>query len=99
MNQLALDKRPKNHNPSCADRITMAEQELAAFFNAVTELFGADHAGLSAEDWLHELMAIDDLPASAREWRLLTVNVVARLASRVKGAEVAASQILRTIPS
>ena len=45
----------------CANLIPMAEQELAAFFNAVTESFGSEQAGLSAEDWLEELMVIDAL--------------------------------------
>ena len=47
----------------------MAERELSAFFNAITELFGSEQAELSAEDWLHELIEIDGLPASTREWR------------------------------
>jgi hypothetical protein len=32
---------PKSHDLTCAERVTMAEQELAAFFGAVTALFGA----------------------------------------------------------
>jgi hypothetical protein len=63
-------------------------EELAAFFSAVTELFGPQQAEVSAEDWLHELMAISDLPASARQWRLLTVKVSAWLASRVKASSI-----------
>jgi hypothetical protein len=53
----------------------MAERELAAFFNAVKQLFGSRQATLSAEDWLHELMAVNGMPASAREWRVFTVKV------------------------
>ncbi len=79
MNQLALDKKKQN----CSDLVTMAEQELAAFFRVVTELFGPQQAEQSAEDWLDELLAINVLPASAREWRLLTVKIAARLASRL----------------
>jgi hypothetical protein len=89
MNHLALNKSTKNHNPTCRELITMAEQELAAFFSAVTELYGAKQAELSAEDWLHELVAMRDLPASIREWRQLTVKVSARLASRVKTLSIA----------
>jgi hypothetical protein len=89
MNQFALTKPLKNHDPICGDLMTMAERELSAFFNAVTELFGSEHAKISAEDWLHELMAIhdlpiNDLPASTRQLRQLTVKVMSRLASRVK---------------
>src|SRR5215472_8816145 len=68
----------------CAGLIPMAEQELAAFFNAVTELFGSEVAQLSAEDWLQELTAIDALPASAREWRLISARASTRLASRLR---------------
>jgi hypothetical protein len=60
-----------------------AEKELSAFFNAVSRLFGSELAELSAEDWLRELIEIDDLPASTREWRLITAKVLTRLASRV----------------
>ena len=85
MNQFALKNSQKNHDPICSDLMTKAEQELAAFFSAVTELFGSEQAKLSAEDWLRELMAINinDLPTSTRQWRQLTVKVLARLASRV----------------
>jgi hypothetical protein len=86
MNQVKLNKPPKDQNPTCGDLMTMAEQELAAFFIAVTELFGSEEAQLFAEDWLHELLAINDLPASTREWRLLTIKVSARLASRVNAS-------------
>jgi PAS domain-containing protein len=68
----------------CAGLILMAERELAAFFNAVTDLFGSELAQLSGEDWLKELTAIDALPASAREWRLITARASTRLASRLR---------------
>lgn len=82
MNQLCIDKSPKTHNPTCAELLKMAQLELAAFLSAVTELFGREQAMLSAKDWLQEL-ADNDLPASTREWRRITVNVSARLAGRV----------------
>jgi hypothetical protein len=88
MNQLAPNRPAKNHDPTCRDLMTIAEQELAAFFGAVTELFGPEQAQLSAEDWLHEVLAINDLPASTRQWRRLTVNVAARLASRVHASSI-----------
>jgi hypothetical protein len=91
MNQLALTKPLKNHDPICGDLMTMAERELAAFVGAVTGLFGSEHAKASSEDWLHELMAINinDLPVSTRQWRLLSVKVSARLASRVNASSIA----------
>jgi hypothetical protein len=83
MSQFALTKPLKNHDPICDDLMAMAERELAAFFNAVAELFGLEQAEISAENWLHELTTMHDLPASICEWRQLTVKVSARLASRV----------------
>lgn len=65
------------------DATTMAERELSAFFNAVTELYGPEQAEASAEDWLCELMASNDLPSSTREWRTLTIAAAAQLASRL----------------
>jgi hypothetical protein len=79
MNQLALNKSPKNHN-GCDELIRMAEKELAAFFTAVTDLFGSEQAELSAKEWLRELLAINYLPASTRELRQLTIKASARLA-------------------
>ena len=61
----------------------MAERELSAFFNAVTQLFGAEQAELSAEDWLRELIAINNLPASTRALRLITAKASTQLAIRV----------------
>jgi len=83
MNQLCVDERPKNDNPACSDSMTMAERELAAFFVAVMELFGSEQPRLAAEDWLHELVTVNGLPGSTREWRQITTEVSARLASRV----------------
>jgi hypothetical protein len=88
MNPRARYEPSINPNSGCADLMTMAERELSAFFNAVTQLFGSDQAELSAEDWLHELIEIDGLPASAREWRLITAKVSARLASRTRSSSL-----------
>jgi hypothetical protein len=90
MNPLARYKPSKNFNPLCADLITMAERELSAFLNAVTRSFGSEQAELSAEDWLQELIEIDGLPASAREWRLITAKASTRLASRMNASSLSA---------
>jgi len=81
MNQFAIPRRPGN--PDCADSMSLAERELAAFFGAVKELFGSELAELSAEEWLRELEATDDLPASTPEWQKLTAKASLWLASRV----------------
>ena len=88
MNPLAPYKSLKDSNPRCADFMAMAEQELSAFFNAVTQLFGSEQAELSAEDWLGELIETDGLPASTREWRLITAKVSTRLASRLTASSL-----------
>lgn len=87
MNSLAHSKPSTNSNPRCSELETMAERELSAFFNAVTQLSGSEQAELSAEDWLHEFIEIDALPTSAREWRSITAKVATRLASRVIATE------------
>jgi len=83
MNPLARYRPSKNSDHPCPDLTMMAELELSAFFNAVTQLFGSDQAELSAQDWLQELIVVDGLPASTREWRLITAKASTRLASRL----------------
>jgi hypothetical protein len=86
MNSLVRHKPSKNSNHPCPDLVTMAERELSAFFTAIAQLFGPKQAELSAEDWLKELIEIDSLPASSREWRLITAKASTRLASRVNAS-------------
>ena len=81
MNHFALN-RPLDNIAPCAELLNMAQRELTAFFRAVTAVFGKEQAELSAEDWLHEVEAERALPASAREWREVTVKVIAQLAER-----------------
>ena len=88
MNPLVGYKLSTNSNSGCADLMTMAERELSAFFNAVTQLFGSEQAELSAEDWLQELIEIDDLPTSVPKWRSITAKVSTRLASRVRASSL-----------
>jgi alkylhydroperoxidase/carboxymuconolactone decarboxylase family protein YurZ len=88
MNPLARYKQSPNFNPRCADLMTMAERELSAFFNAVAQLFGSEQAEVSADHWLQELIEIDGLPASTREWRSITAKASTRLASRVNASSL-----------
>lgn len=80
MHQLAIPGQPGN--PDCADSMSLAERELAAFFGAVKELFGSELAELSAKEWLRELEITADLP-STPEWRTLTAKASLWLANRV----------------
>ncbi len=84
MNPRARYEPSINSDADCADLMTMAERELSAFFSAVTQLFGSEQADFAAEEWLHELIEIDSLPTSAREWRLITAKVSTRLPGGIK---------------
>ena len=86
MNPIARYKPSQHSSARCADLMTMAERELSAFFNAVTQLFGSEQAELSAEDWLQELIDVDNLPASPREWRLITAKTSSRIANRLNAS-------------
>jgi hypothetical protein len=86
MNAIARYESVSNSSHPCPDLITMAERELSAFFKAITQLFGSEQANLSAEDWLRELSENDDLPASSRDWQLISAKASTRLASRVNAS-------------
>jgi hypothetical protein len=88
MNPIARYKPSQHSSARCADLMTMAERELSAFFNAVTQLFGSEQAELSAEDWLHELIETEGLPTSAHEWRLITAKASTRLPSGVNASSL-----------
>lgn len=73
---------------NCADLMMMAERELGAFLSAVTEIYGAEQAEMSAEIWLEELEMINRLPGPAsRDWRSLTVASLARLTNHLTAAQ------------
>jgi hypothetical protein len=98
MNSLVRHKPSKNSNHPCPDLVTMAERELSAFFNAVTQSFGSEQAELSAEDWLRELIEIEGVPASTPEWRSITAKASTQLASRVRVNGSSLSSSLSTEP-
>jgi len=71
-------------NSLCTAQIHLAERELSTFLAAVVELFGADQARLSIEDWLNELELMDISPRSTRrDWRAITIGASVRLANRL----------------
>jgi hypothetical protein len=88
MNVIAANRPLRNSDHPCPDLATMAERELLAFFNAVTR---SEQAEISADDWLRELLKIDDLPTSAREWRLITAKASTRLATRLGSSSLSSS--------
>jgi hypothetical protein len=74
-------------NSLYTDQTHLAERELSAFIAAVAELFGADQARMSAEDWLDELGLMDVSPQSTpRDWRAITIAASVRLANRLNVA-------------
>jgi hypothetical protein len=74
-------------NSSYTDQMHLAERELSAFIAAVAELFGADQARMSAEDWLDEAGLMDVSPRSTpRDWRAVTIAASVRLANRLNVA-------------
>ena len=81
MNQATRNRQPKG--PDCADSMNLAERELTAYYRAVTDLFGTEVAELSAKQWLREFEITEDLPASTRDWRWVTVKASAWLANRM----------------
>ena len=75
-------------NPIYEEQAHLAERELSAFISAVTQMFGAEQARASTEDWLEESELIDSPPRStARDWRAVTIAASARLARRVDAAQ------------
>ena len=91
MNQLSHEPH-NNGNSMCAELMIRAERELSAFFSAVAVLFGPEQAALAAKDWLQQLEVMALLPASPREWRVLSIEVSTRLARRVNANGFAASR-------
>ena len=79
------------------ERTHLAERELSSFIAAVKELYGAEQARISAQDWLDESEVMDSPPRSElRNWRAVTIAASTRLANRVNAnaasAEVAEHQ-------
>jgi hypothetical protein len=82
MNRISHDEPYQNGNSICAELMVSAERELPAFVGAVAELFGPEQATLAAKDWLQQLGVMAVLPASPREWRVLSIEASTRLARR-----------------
>jgi hypothetical protein len=83
MSQLSHNEPFHYGNSICAEQMISVERELSAFFSAVAELFGPEQAELAAKDWLQQLEVMVVLPASPREWRVLSIEASGRLAKRV----------------
>jgi hypothetical protein len=86
MNPLARHPSSNYSKTSCGKFLTPGERELSAFIKAVSQIFGVEQAQISAEDWLAQLVEINELPASTREWRLITAKASMQLANRVSNS-------------
>ena len=74
-------------NPLYTEQMNLAERELSAFIAAVAELFGADQARMSVEDWLDESGFMDVSARSThKDWRAVTIAAAVRLANRLNVA-------------
>ena len=66
--------------------MNFAENELAALYSAVLDLFGPEEAQITTEDWLRELEVMEWPPeAVIPNWRQPTLTAVRRLAERTGG--------------
>jgi len=63
--------------------MAIAERELGAYLAAVSDLFGAEHAQQSAEDWLDEFERTDALPETLIGFEAITIAAAIRLAIRL----------------
>jgi len=82
-----MKQRESFSNSLCTDQMHLAERELSAFKVAVAELFGADEARVSVEDWLDEFELMYASPRSThRDCRTITIAASVRLANRLNAA-------------
>jgi len=80
-----VNKQEPFQSPAYSELVRKTERELGAFISAVTELYGAEQARLSAIDWLDQFESINDVPASTtHDWRLVTVRAVVCLVNRLR---------------
>lgn len=70
------------------DELTyLAARELSSFIAAVRDLYGAQQARLSAQDWLDELELLNcPLRSEVEDWRAITIAASAVLANRVSAS-------------
>jgi hypothetical protein len=84
-----VQPRPANERPGALGPvrtapISIAESELRAFIDSVTDLFGPDQTRVLTDIWLDALASMDRMPGpTSRDWRLVTLVASARLAGRL----------------
>jgi hypothetical protein len=71
-------------SPAYSELVRKSERELGAFISAVTELYGAEQARLSAIEWLDQFESINAVPGSTiHDWRLVNVRAAVCLVNRL----------------
>ncbi len=79
-----MNNQESFQSPAYSELVRKTERELGAFISAVTELYGAEQARLSAIDWLDQFESINNLPGStSHDWRLVTVRAAVCLVNRL----------------
>ncbi len=79
-----MNKQEPFQSPAYTELVRKTERELGAFISAVTELYGAEQARLSAIDWLDQFESINDASESTtHDWRLVTVRAAVCLVHRL----------------
>jgi len=80
-----VNKQEPFQSPAHSELVRKTERELGAFISAVTELYGAEQARLSAIDWLDQFESINDASESTtHDWRLVTVRAAVCLVNRLR---------------
>ena len=78
--------------------VRMAERELAAFIGAINELFGPEEARVSADEWIEELLSINQsVGPGGPDWRRITIMASGRLAGRLCRNAESSSAVRATI--
>lgn len=79
----SLLAQPASFSPH-AEPLRTAESELAAFYAAVSEMYGPEEATQAALDWIQALENTDQVSGgSPSDWRPTTIAAARGLASRV----------------
>ena len=79
-----MNKQEPFQSPAYSKLVRKTERELGAFISAVTQLYGAEQARLSAIDWLDQFESINDVSGSTtHDWRLVTIRAAACLVNRL----------------
>ena len=78
------NERPRAPTPMNVAPVTVAECELVAFINSVTDLLGAEQTKFLTEIWLDALASMDRMPGpTSPDWRRVSLAASARLAGRL----------------